>query len=62
MEEIRVYGIDVSNIELENLGNVSDEQWIDIAEENGLVWSLQGFAEQFNDMNINSNNVLIRIF
>jgi hypothetical protein len=61
MRELRVYGIDISDVELENVGNVSNEQWMDIAEENGLVWSLQGFAEEFNQSMINSETILIRI-
>ena len=61
MRELRVYGIDISDVELENVGNVSNEQWMDIAEECGLVWSLQVFAEEFNQSMINSETILIRI-
>ena len=64
-KETRVYGIDSSkvtdSIELLALQDhtFTDEQLIEIAEEHGLVWTLNGFSHDFNIDDI-SNSVYIR--
>lgn len=46
--EKRVYGITASDAELFDLSIIADKQWIERAEEEGHVWSLQGFAVDYN--------------
>jgi hypothetical protein len=60
MDNIRVYGINIDNTELENINEISNDQWQDIAEDSGLVWSLPTFADQLNDSTINTESILIR--
>jgi hypothetical protein len=61
MEEIRVYGINIDDIELsEAISEISNDRWQDIAEECGLVWTLSVFANQFNESRINTESILIR--
>lgn len=60
MEQIRVYGINIDDIELENINDLTDESWKTLAESFGLVWSLSGFQNQFNDDLIDSNSIFIR--
>ena len=63
MKKIRVYGI---NIDLLDYGkvigihNITDEEFIDIAEEMGFIWSIDGFQSQFNNLEINIENLIIR--
>lgn len=57
-KEIRIYGIDLGQIwdgrELQDITDpkspnpLSDEQYIEISEEHGLVWTLDGFQKAFN--------------
>ena len=64
--ETRVYGIDSSKIydhlELISLQEsvLSDECFMEIAEEHGLVWSLKGFSHDYNIDDI-SSTIYIRI-
>lgn len=39
---------------------LSDEDFIEIAEEQGLVYTLNGFTQAFNNENINSSTDIIR--
>lgn len=61
--EYRVYGIDINKIydgvELYNFQTYSDEQWMELSEEQGNVWSLDGFQNHFNQGNI--TEIFIRI-
>lgn len=61
--EYRVYGIDINKIydgvELYNFQTYSDEQWMELSEEQGNVWSLDGFQNDFNRGNI--TEIFIRI-
>lgn len=59
MKEIKVYGIDVSDIDIDVL-SFNDEQFMDEAEQQGLVWSLKGFEGAFNNEEI-PYDVFIRI-
>ena len=55
-KEIRVYGIlyiDASSL--------TDEEFISEAERQGLVWSLKGFEQTFNQRYISSDEMFIRI-
>jgi len=60
MEDIRVYGINIDDTEFEDINEISNDQWQEIAEESGLVWTLSGFAHQFNESMINTESILIR--
>lgn len=48
MKETRVYVIDTSETEETNLNEISDEQFMDIAEEQGSVYTLKAFETAFN--------------
>lgn len=64
MTETKVYGINpslLSNIQDEIFDDkIIDEVWIGIAEEQGNVWSLKGFQEDFNKDVVNSDSLFIR--
>jgi hypothetical protein len=60
MEDIRVYGINIDDTEFEDINEISNDRWQDIAEESGLVWTLSVFADQFNESRINTESILIR--
>jgi hypothetical protein len=63
-QEIRVYGISLDRIYdgLEHQRIVefrlSDEEFIEIAESHGLVWSLKGFEHQYNIDDIKSDTFI----
>jgi|TARA_R110002051_G_scaffold222223_3_gene285848 hypothetical protein len=62
--EQKVYIIDVSfdDFEIPDLkGSGSLEEFMDIAEEQGTVYSINGFTKAFNEGRINSNTDIIRI-
>ena len=64
--EVRVYGIDSDKItdHLELLAlqdhSLTDEQFIEISEEHGLIWSINGFSHAYNINDI-PNSTYIRI-
>lgn len=64
--EVRVYGIDsdkiTDHIELLALQDhsLTDEQFIEISEEHGLIWSINGFSHAYNIDDI-PNSTYIRI-
>jgi hypothetical protein len=60
MDNIRVYGINIDDTEFEDINEISNDRWQDIAEECGLVWTLSVFANQFNESRINTESILIR--
>ena len=51
-QETRVYLIflenDLSGVEVGDWNELTDEQWINLSEEQGTVLSLQGFQRAFN--------------
>jgi hypothetical protein len=51
-KETRVYLIflenDLSGVEVGDWNELTDEQWINLSEEQGTVLSLQGFQRAFN--------------
>lgn len=59
MKEIRVYVVNEDITEDRNL--IEQEDFINEAERQGLVFSLQGFVEAFNNGLINSNTDIIHI-
>lgn len=66
-KEKKVYGIDVFNgDDFSEVGpgewnSMSDEWWMEVAERQGLVWSLEGFQKDFNEENVNTDSMYIRI-
>lgn len=57
----RVYAIDLYELDTEiPVWDLNDEEFIDIAEQQGKVWTLQGFENAFNNEQI-SDTWIIRI-
>jgi len=64
MEDIRIYGVNIYNYDLIediNLLECSNEEFITLAEQMGLVWTLKGFQEDFNNDDIIAQALFIRI-
>lgn len=61
MKEIRVYVVDVHSDTDELIPLLSDEEFMNVAEHNGTVYTLQGFQYAFNNNEINSSAEFIRI-
>ncbi len=61
-DRIRVYAIDLNQVPDDMItSELSDQEFMDEAEAQGNVWSLQGFEKDFNKDNISSANMFIRI-
>ena len=61
-KEIRIYVIDIQNQEIEMENAYRDIRlFMDIAEEQGRVYTLNRFIEAFNNEEINSNTDIIRM-
>ena len=62
MNNIRVYAIDLNLIDNDSIvvNHLTNEQFTEIAEEHGLIWSLGGFEDAFNLSNV-SDSYYIRI-
>lgn len=64
MENIKVYGINVDKFYTEDeerlFSDLSKEEFIEEAEKQGLVWSLEGFEKVFNEDEIDYN-IIIKI-
>ena len=61
MKEIRVYGVNCDNYEgCEDLESISNLRFIEIAEEQGSVYSLKGFENDVNTGWLWLNNAYIR--
>ena len=57
----RVYAIDLYELDTEiPVWDLDDEQFMDLAEQQGKVWTLQGFENAFNNEQI-SDTWIIRI-
>ena len=54
MQELRVYAIDQNEC-MDFTGDLTNEQFIDIAEQFGTIFSLGGFERAFNKEEIPSN-------
>ena len=62
MKEIKVYLVDLTKIEYNTSPRYwDDEQFITVAEEQGSVYSLEGFQNAYNNDENNQNNTLLRI-
>ena len=69
MKEVKVYAINVDELKedvkdaIDSIGwsSVSDYQFFDMAEDQGNVWSLSGFEEAFNNVEIATDMFYIRI-
>jgi hypothetical protein len=58
--ETRVYVLDTFNVKERNWNDLTDEEFINLAEEDGNVYTLQGFQEAFNSQDINTEIDVIR--
>lgn len=58
MKEIRAYLIHIDSCD--NYDLLSDDEFMDIAEEQGTVYSLKGFAQAFNNEMIDDLNYWLR--
>lgn len=56
--ETRVYGINIDELDI-NLSEVEDMEFIEIAEQQGYVFSLKGFESYFNESEVHP--LIIRI-
>lgn len=69
MKEVKVYAINIYDLEqsvrdaIDNIGwnQVADWEFMDMAEEQGNVWTLSGFEEAFNNVEIATDIFCIRI-
>lgn len=59
--ELRFYLVEINDSE-EDVTSLSDEKFIELAEELGFVYSLEGFIEAFNDSDVNTNTDIMRAF
>ncbi len=58
--EIRVYAIDTFNLEERHWNDLTDDEFMTLAEEQGNIYTLQGFQEAFNSQDINTEIDAIR--
>lgn len=58
--ETRVYVIDTFNVRERNWNDLTDEEFITLAEEDGNIYTLEGFQEAFNSQDINTEIDVIR--
>lgn len=58
--ETRVYGIELNTIGETNVRKLSDEEFMELAESQGNVWSLKGFEADFNEDYLNQTNLFIK--
>ena len=66
MDNIKVYGVDVDIFYKEYshhklIDNLTNEEFIEESEKQGLVWSLKGFQDAFNYAEIDNEYIYIRI-
>ena len=59
MSETRVYVIDTFNVR-GNWNDLTDEEFITLAEQDGNIYTLEGFQEAFNAQDINTEIDVIR--
>lgn len=60
MKEMRVYVIDTYLIEEENAINYTDNDFMEVAERLGTVFTLKGFENAFNNEELNTHVDYIR--
>lgn len=66
MDNIKVYGVDVDIFYRDSslvklVDDLTNEEFIEEAEMQGLVWSLKGFEKACNESEININRINIKI-
>ena len=59
MKELRVYVVDINTVE-EQIDLVTDEVFMELAEQRGTVYSLKGFELAFNYEELNTSTDMIR--
>lgn len=59
MQDIRVYCINCSNTDQDHI-DISDEHFIALARAEGRAYSLEDFAESFNNCDVNTTTDIIR--
>ena len=59
-KEIKVFVVKIDDIEDINVNEISDEKFMEIAEDNGYVYTLKGFEKAFNRENVYTNIDFIR--
>jgi hypothetical protein len=59
-QEMRVFVVDVDQADDDFEPKCDDETFITQAEMNGTVYSLKGFEEAFNDIEVSKENAIIR--
>lgn len=59
-QEMRVFVVDVDQADDDFEPKCDDETFITQAEMNGTVYSLKGFQEAFNDIEVSKENAIIR--
>lgn len=59
-KELRVYGISVSESQIDNINGATDEEFMAEAERQGQVFSLEGFKNAFNADEFGSEDGIIR--
>lgn len=65
--EMKVYGVDIDKVYKENVNLLNplkdnylgDDEFMEISEEHGLIWTLEGFAYAYNNDDI-ERSVYIR--
>jgi len=58
--ETRVYGINIDEIGETSINKLTTGEFMDLAEEQGNVWSLKGFERDFNQDFLNQTNLFIK--
>ena len=59
MKELRVYVVDINTVE-EQTDLVTDEVFMELAEQRGTVYSIEGFELAFNYEELNTSTDMIR--
>ena len=57
MDELRFYLVNVDDTDLDDVISISDEEFKSLAEEQGLVWGMDGFQQAWNDYDYSDLNV-----
>lgn len=58
--ETRAYVLDTFNVNKQDWDKFSDEEFITLVEEDGNIYTLDGFQEAFNSVDINSEIDVVR--
>lgn len=58
--ETRVYVIDSFNVSGRDWDDLTNDEFISLAEEEGNIYSLEGFQEAFNSQDVSTESDVIR--